>query len=270
MSHQYSALVSPWWESIKVRRTRVIPALLLRKKGLVKSVKFKNHRYLGDPINIVKIFNEKKADELLLLDIDATVEQRRPDFVYLADITSEAFMPLCYGGGVREIQDIQSLLKVGIEKVCLNSVVATNPQLVKEAADEFGSSTIVVSVDVKKNLLGKYDVYTHAGTKKAKVGLADYVKQIEDMGAGEICINSIDKEGSMEGYDTKLIERVAALVNIPVIALGGAGKVNDFKAATDVGASAVSAGSMFVYHGKLRGILINMPSDADIQSIALP
>jgi cyclase len=221
----------------------------------VKTVKFNEPRYVGDPINAVKIFNEKEADELIFLDITATNERRKPSFELLSHIASEAFMPFSYGGGLRDIEDIKEILKIGIEKVIINTYACENPRFIKETSDKFGSQSIVVAIDVKKENSG-YKVFINSGKTCTKREPVEYAVEMEKMGAGEIFLNSIDRDGTMEGYDLDLIKNVSSAVNIPVIASGGAGKTEDFKNAVEAGASAVSAGSMFVFYGKNKAVLI--------------
>ena len=248
--------------------TRVIPVLLLKSAGLVKTVKFKDPKYVGDPINAVKIFNDKEVDELVFLDITATQENRQPPLEFLEKIASECFMPLCYGGGIRSLDTIKAILKVGVEKVAVNSFAIEEPSFVQKAAERFGSSTIVVSIDVKKNFWGKYEVYTKGG--KVSTGL-DPVKlavQMDKMGAGELLVNSIDRDGTMQGYDIDLVKKITGEVSMPVIACGGAGSLDDLKDAVKTGgASAVAAGSMFVFHGKHRAVLINYPPSNELEKI---
>ena len=246
---------------------RVIPVLLLRNAGLYKSLKFKDHKYVGDPINAIKIFNEKEADELVFLDITASVQQQEPNYSMLADIASECFMPLCYGGGIRSIEQIEKILYSGVEKVSLNTAAIEIPGLVNTAAKKFGSSTIVISFDVKKSLFGGYAVYIKSGTKSTKLSPVEFARMMENEGAGEILLNSIDADGTMKGYDIELIKTVSDKVGIPVIACGGAGSLDHMKAAVQVGASAVAAGSFFVFQGKHRAVLITYPERSAITSI---
>lgn len=249
-------------------RPRIIPALLLQGQGLVKTVKFKDPTYLGDPINIVRIFNDKEVDELVFLDITATNENRPPAFDRLANITSECFMPLGYGGGIRNMNDIKKLLSIGVEKVILNTVAVEDPSLIRSAADHAGSSSVVISMDVKKNLLGKYEVQIRSGKKNTGLDPVRYAVEMERLGAGEIFVNSIDRDGTMKGYDIELIRRVSDAVSVPVIACGGAGKLQDLADAIKIGgASAAAAGSFFVFQGPLRGVLISYPSQNDLQRI---
>jgi imidazole glycerol-phosphate synthase subunit HisF len=247
--------------------SRVIPCLLLRNNGLVKTVKFKNSTYIGDPINAVKIFNEKEVDELIFLDIDASVEKKQPPFNLLRNIAGECFMPLCYGGGISNINQISEILKCGVEKVSINTCAVKNPEFIKEAADIFGSSTIVVAIDVRKSFLGKYQIYLNGGKINTGKDPLEFVKLVEQMGAGEVFLNSIDKDGTMMGYDLDLIKKISASVKIPVIACGGAGTVDHMHAAIQNGAAAVSAGSFFVFHGKRRAVLISYPNVNEIKFI---
>lgn len=244
---------------------RVIPCLLLRSQGLVKTEKFKKPVYLGDPINIVKIFNEKEVDELVCLDISATHERRGPNFKLLSDMSSECFMPLAYGGGISNVEQMQTLFKLGIEKVVLNSCAAENIQLVRQAAEKFGSQSVVVSIDVKRQMFGRYRVFSHGGTKKTVWEPVAYASKLREMGAGEILLNSIDRDGTMGGYDLELIHQVASGIDIPVVACGGASALNDFRLAIEAGASATAAGSLFVFQGPHRAVLISFPSMQELQ-----
>lgn len=246
---------------------RVIPCLLLQKNGLVKTIKFKDPTYLGDPINVVKIFNEKEVDELIFLDITATIENRPPPFKYIAEIATECFMPLGYGGGVRSLEDMKKLFSLGVEKISINSYATENPTFIKAAADLFGSQSVVVAIDVKKNLMGKYEIYTRSGKKATPRDPVNFAVQMAEMGAGEILLNSIDRDGTMQGYDLSLIRQVSQAVDIPVIACGGAGNTRHLGEAVQAGASAVAAGSIFVFHGRHRAVLINFPTPQELQTV---
>ncbi len=249
-------------------RTRVIPCLLLKNLGLVKTIKFKDPKYIGDPINAVKIFNEKEVDELIFLDIIATVENKTPQMELISRIAGECFMPLTYGGGIRRLEDIKELFGLGIEKVAINSNAVENPNLIRNAVDYFGGQSIVVSIDVKKNSFGTYEVFTHGGTKGTNLDPVNFAIQMEEMGAGEILLNSVDNDGTMEGYDIALIKNVSESVGVPVIACGGAGKIDDFANAVNQGkASAVAAGSLFVFHGIHRAVLINFPTQEELKQL---
>ena len=247
-------------------KPRVIPALLLKGQGLVKTVKFKEPKYLGDPINIVRIFNDKEVDELVLLDITATPEKRGPQFDLLKNIAGEAFIPLAYGGGIRSMNDVRKLLSIGIEKLIMNTSAVETPLLVREVADHAGSQAAVVSMDVKKGLLGKYEVLTHCGQKKTGLDPVNHAVEMERMGVGEILINSIDRDGTMQGYDVELVRKVADAVSVPVVACGGAGNLSHVSEVIKQGhASAAAAGSIFVFQGPLRGVLISYPTPKELK-----
>jgi cyclase len=248
-------------------RPRVIPCLLLKDQGLVKTVKFKDPKYLGDPINIVRIFNEKEVDELIFLDISATVEKRPPPFDMLRKITSECFMPLGYGGGIRTLEDVKMLLSLGIEKIVLNTSAVQDPALVRAAAGYAGSQAVVISLDVKKSIFGKYEIYTHSGKKATGLDPVKFAVDLEKQGAGELFLNSIDRDGTMQGYDLELIHRVADSVRVPLVACGGAGSVQHLAEAIRGGASAAAAGSLFVFQGPLRGVLISYPSPEELRGV---
>jgi cyclase len=247
---------------------RVIPCLLLKGRGLVKTIKFKNPIYVGDPRNTVKIFNEKEVDELFILDISATVEKQNPQFDLIREIVSEAFMPVAYGGGIRNTDDAKSLFALGLEKIVVNTYAVENPAFIQESANLFGSQSVVVCIDAKRGFLGNYEIYTYSGQKGVKLNPVKFARQIEEMGAGELVVNSIDRDGTKIGYDLDLIKSVTRAVNIPVIALGGAGKVEDFREAVlEGGASAVAAGSLFVFQGKHSAVLISYPEQAVLKKI---
>lgn len=246
--------------------TRVIPCLLLKDLGLVKTIKFSNPKYVGDPINAVKIFNEKEADELIFLDITATNGRKKPSFELLSRIASEAFMPFSYGGGLRDIDDVKTIFKIGTEKVIINTYANENPEFIKEVAERFGSQSVVVAIDVKKEK-GNYEVFVNSGKINTKKNPINYAIRMEKMGAGEIFLNSIDKDGLMQGYDIELIKEVSDAVTIPVIACGGAGKIEDFNNAIKSGASAVSAGSLFVFVGPHKAVLITYPDREELKNL---
>jgi imidazole glycerol-phosphate synthase subunit HisF len=249
-------------------RPRVIPVLLLKNLGLVKSVKFKDFRYIGDPINAVKLFNDLGADELAFLDILASNEKRSISLDFVRRVGDEANMPFSVGGGISSIKEIRQILGTGAEKVILNTVAAQNPDFIKDASEEFGSSTIVISIDVKRNLFGKELTYIYAGKKSTKYDPVSFAQLVEDKGAGEIIINSIEQDGMMQGYDLSLVKRVSEAVRIPVVALGGAGNNADMRKGVAEGyASAVAAGSMFVYHGPRRAVLINYPTPEELLNL---
>ena len=249
-------------------KTRIMPCLLLKDGALVKTVKFKNPGYIGDPINAIRIYNEKEVDELIFLDITATIESRPPPYKILSEIASECFMPVTYGGGVRDVEAIHQVLSLGIEKVAINSYAVENQDFVRVAADKYGSSTIVVSMDVRRKPFGKYEIFIRGGRKGAGLDPVEFAVKMEKMGAGEILLNSIDRDGTQEGYDIELIRSVTRAVGVPVIACGGVGKIEDFRdAVKDGGASACAAGSMVVYFGRNRAVLINFPERKKLESL---
>lgn len=250
------------------RRPRVIPCLLLRNNGLVKTVKFSNPTYLGDPRNILKIFNDKEADELALLDISATIEKRAPRMDLLREVASECFMPLGYGGGVRRAREVEEIIGIGIEKVIINSAAVETPGLVEESAKAVGSQSIVASLDVRKGrFTRRYEVFTQGGRKATGMDPVTCAKRMEDAGAGEILLTSVDRDGTMSGYDLDLIGMVARAVRVPLIACGGARNVADLSAAVKAGSSAAGAGSMFVFQGRHRAVLISFPIPKDLSAV---
>jgi cyclase len=249
-------------------RPRIIPCLLVHNKGLVKTVGFKEPKYVGDPINAVKIFNEKEVDELIVLDIDASAEKRGPDFKLIRDLAVECRMPFCYGGGVTSVKEAREIIKLGAEKVALSTAAVENLNLLREIGEAVGVQSVVVVVDVKKktglfNSSG-YDVYINNGKIKTNLKLESYLKQLDQIGVGEIVINSIDQDGSMAGYDLALIELVRDLVEVPITVLGGAGKKEDFQGLfKKFGIIGAAAGSFFVFKGKYRAVLISYPSKTE-------
>lgn len=241
-------------------RIRVIPVLLLIEDGLYKTIRFKDPRYIGDPINAVKIFNEKEVDELVLLDISSSEKGTSPNFDLIHTIATECFMPICYGGGINSLEDASKLFRLGVEKISINTAGINNPEFIRELSEKFGRSSIVVTMDIKKDIFGNYYVFTNRGKKNTGIRVEEWVKKVEELGAGEIIINDIDRDGTMSGYDIKLLKTVSQNSHIPVVACGGAGKLDDFRMAVkDGGVSAGAAGSLFVYLGPKRGVLINYP-----------
>lgn len=250
-------------------RPRIIPTLLIDDRDLIKTVQFGIRTYLGDPVNAVKIFNRKGIDELSILDIGATKNHREPDYEILKDIASEAFMPLSYGGGITTLDQVHELMKIGYEKVVLNSSLVRNPELITNSADQFGSQSIVASIDTKKTGSG-YKCFISDGTEESEWNPVELAKEAERLGAGEIIINSIDNDGMMMGYDIDLVKSVVDSVNIPVIAIGGAGGINDLKTVLQDGhAHAAAGGSMFVYYGRLKAVLITAPSEKELISAGI-
>ena len=242
-------------------RPRIIPCLLVHKKGLVKSIQFRDYKYVGDPINAVRIFNEKEADELMVVDIDATVENREPDYKMIQNLATECRMPLCYGGGIKTVEQAQKIFSLGVEKIALSSTVITNPEIVKVIASKVGSQSVVVVLDVKKKVLGGYEVYTHNGKKATGISPLEFATKMEKLGAGEIVINSIDQDGMMKGYDSKLIDLIRKSISLPLTILGGAGNLQDIGALIkEYGIIGAAAGSLFVFKGVYRAVLISYPN----------
>ncbi|MCE4066103.1 imidazole glycerol phosphate synthase subunit HisF [Chryseobacterium gleum] len=242
-------------------RPRIIPSLLIQDNGLVKTVNFKNPKYVGDPINAVRIFNEKEVDELAIFDIDATVKGLEPNYSLIERIANQSRMPLCYGGGVRTVEQAQKIFGLGIEKIALSSAVLQNPQLITQIAERVGSQSVIVVLDVKKKLFGGYEVYTHNGKKSTGINPFKFAEEAQKLGAGEIIINSIDQDGVMKGYDMGLIDKVREKISLPLTVLGGAGSLSDIKQVIDKhGIIGVAAGSLFVFKGVYKAVLINYPS----------
>lgn len=246
----------------------MIPCLLLRGDGLVKTVKFRDERYIGDPINAVRIFNSKRADELIFLDIDASKQKRSISLQLVEKIADETSMPFSVGGGICNSEQVRCILGAGAEKVVLNTHAVLHPEFIAEIATKFGSQSIVVSIDAKKKLLGKYETYVFGGTKGTGYHPAEWAVKMQEMGAGEIFLNSMDRDGTMSGYDLDLIKEVSDAVSIPVVACGGAASNEDLASAVNDGhATAVSAGSLFVYHGRKRAVLINFPTKEQLKNL---
>ena len=250
-------------------RPRIIPVLLIDDRDLIKTVNFKNRTYLGDPVNAVKIFNRKGIDELSVLDIGATKNGREPDFDLLKDIASEAFMPLSCGGGITSIDQVHELLAIGYEKIVINSELVKKPEFITKAAEAFGSQSVVASIDAKI-VNGEYKCFISDGNEKTDWNPVELAKKAEKLGAGEIIINSIDRDGMMQGYDTKLVRNVVDSVKIPVTAIGGARGIKDLKTILEEGhAHAAAGGSMFVYYGRLRAVLITAPSEEELKAAGI-
>ena len=243
-------------------RPRITPCLLVHKDGLVKTIGFKTPKYVGDPINAVKIFNEKKADELIVLDIDVTVNNAELDYRMIANLAAECRMPLCYGGGIKTLAQAKRIISLGVEKVAISSAAIEHPELITQIADEIGRQSVVVVLDVKKRLFSKdYDVFTKNARTNTKRSVFDLATEAEKLGAGELVINSIDLDGAMTGYDLALAEKIRQAVNIPISILGGAGSLDDIEALIRTcGVIGASAGSLFVFKGVYKAVLINYPT----------
>ncbi len=241
-------------------RPRIIPCLLIRNNGLVKTINFSEEKYIGDPINAVKIFNEKLVDELMIIDIDATVKMKEPNFNLIKKIAAESQMPISYTGGIKNLEQIKRIISYGVEKVGISSGAIINPELISNASKEVGSQSVVVVLDVKKKILGGYNVYTHNGKNDTGYKVESLAKDLTNRGAGELIINSIDNDGKMKGYDINIIKDIKKTVSVPVTLIGGAGSIDDIKKLVEefhiIGAA---AGSLFVFQGKYKAVLINYP-----------
>ena len=242
--------------------------MLFCNGGLVKTVKFKSPNYIGDPINSLKLFNDKGVDELLFIDIEASKNNTQPDLKLINEIASECFMPLAYGGGVKDLDTIETLLKTGVEKISINSAFLEDENFIKDAVKEFGGSTIIGSIDVKKDIFNRHKVYNYRSGKILKIDPLQYAKKLQNFGVGEIFLNDVDKDGTMEGYDIGIIKKISEAINIPIIPCGGAGNLTDIKSVfLQTNTTAVAAGSLFVYTGKFNAVLINYPSELQIEKI---
>jgi cyclase len=243
-------------------RPRIIPCLLVHNRGLVKTINFKSPKYVGDPINAVRIFNEKEVDELMVIDIDATSKNHEPDYQMIEYVAAECRMPLCYGGGIKTAEQAQRIFSLGVEKVALSSIAVEQPELIKKIASIVGNQSVVIVIDVKKQTLSrKYEIRTHNGQKSTGINPWDFAERMEKLGAGEIVINSIDNDGIMKGYDLALVDKIRKCVNVPVTVLGGAGSLQDIgQLIRTFGIIGAAAGSLFVFKGKYRAVLINYPN----------
>ena len=246
---------------------RVIPALLLRNGGLVKTTQFKNPRYVGDPINAIRIFNDKEVDELMVLDITASKERREPNYALIEQFAGECFMPLAYGGGIRSVAQARQLFSLGVEKICLQTAALENPSLISELANQFGSQSVIVSIDVKKSWLGKTKLCQSVTGKLIDTGWLSKLHELVSAGAGEVLLNAVDKDGTLTGPDLSLIQQASAAIDVPLIALGGVSSLAHIRACVDAGASAVAAGAFFVYHGPHRAVLITYPKYQDLEQL---
>ncbi len=251
-------------------RPRITPCLLIRKRGLVKTVNFRNEKYVGDPINAVRIFNEKEADELIVLDIDATVEQRAPDFKTIENLAAECRMPLCYGGGVNTVDQALRILALGVEKIAISSFAIENPEFVTRLATDIGSQSVVVVLDVRETRKGgQYEVFTHNARNNTGQSPIDLARKMEQCGVGEIVVNSIDNDGVMKGYDLELVDQMRSVVSVPLTALGGAGSLKDIdQLITRFGIIGAAAGSLFVFKGVYRAVLISYPGVTEKEAMA--
>jgi imidazole glycerol-phosphate synthase subunit HisF len=248
---------------------RIIPCLLVHNRGLVKTVKFKDPKYVGDPINAVKIFNEKEVDELIVVDIDASAQNYEPDYKMIENLAVECRMPFCYGGGIKTVEQAQRIFNLGVEKIAISSVVVANPAIVSDIAERVGNQSVVVVMDVhKRTLTGNYEIMTYNGTKSTGLNPVEFAKEMEKRGAGEIVLNSIDLDGSMKGYDLDLIQKIRDVIHIPMTVLGGAGSLEDIGTIIKQhGIIGAAAGSLFVFKGKYRAVLISYPGQTEKENI---
>jgi cyclase len=252
-----------------VLRPRIIPCLLVKNKGLVKTMNFGNPKYVGDPVNAVRIFNEKEVDELIILDIDATRNAVDPDYVMIRNVAAECRMPLCYGGGVKTVEQAVKIIRMGVEKVAISSLTVDNPSVVSAMAKHVGTQSVVAVLDVKRNArTGAYETWTHNGTRNVQKDLVDFARQLEDLGVGEITINSIDQDGVMKGYEMEIVRKLRKVVTVPMTVLGGAGSLRHIELLIkEFGVIGAAAGSLFVFKGVYRAVLINYPSRAQKDAI---
>ena len=240
---------------------RIIPTLLVHNKGLYKSIKFKDHKYVGDPLNAVRIFNEKKADEIMVLDIDASVNNQPPNMKLIENLASECRMPLCYGGGIKSVEQAQQIFSLGVEKIAISSAAIENPSLITQISDIVGSQSVVVIIDVRKKFFGGLEICINNAKKSVGIDIVEFIKKIQKLGAGEIVINSIDDDGMMHGYNITLIKKLVEYIKIPLTVLGGAGNLNHIREVINkFGIIGISAGSLFVFKGKYKAVLINYPT----------
>jgi imidazole glycerol-phosphate synthase subunit HisF len=246
---------------------RIIPCLLLKDGGLVKTTRFSKPVYVGDPINAIRIFNEKEADELMVLDITASRDGREPDFAAIEEFAGECFMPLCYGGGIRTVEHARRILASGVEKICLQTAVLRDPTLVSRIADSGGSQAVLVSIDVKRDWLGRPKLYSAATAKSLRQAWGDQLEMLVRAGAGEVVLNAVDRDGTMSGMDLELIRDASARIQVPLIAVGGAGSLRHLREAIEAGASAVAAGAYFVFHGPHRAVLITYPRYEELEQL---
>jgi cyclase len=248
-------------------RNRVIPALLLDQTGLVKTTQYKNPKYVGDPINVIRIFNDKEVDELLLLDIYASKEKREPNYNLIKELAGECYMPITYGGGISNFEQADKIFSCGVEKICLQNAVIYNPSFISDLVKYFGTQSIMISVDVKKNSFGQPSFFHASEEKILELDLLSLIKKFVNAGAGEILLNVVDKEGTLSGPDLKLIQKISQLIEVPLIASGGISSLADIKAAVDAGASAVAAGAFFVYYGPHKAVLITYPKYSELEKL---
>ena len=257
--------------NVNMLRPRITPSLLVKNGALVKTINFGNPKYVGDPINAVKVFNEKEVDEIMVVDIDASVHGKQPDYKLIKNLAAECRMPLCYGGGVKSVEQVEEIIRVGVEKVAISSAAMTNPDLIAKAAEVVGSQSIVLVMDVKKvKSREAYEIFIHNGTQGTGLNPVQFAKTAEDLGAGELVINSIDRDGLMNGYDLQLAAEVRKATSLPITVLGGAGSLAHIAALIELfGIIGAAAGSLFVFKGRFRAVLINYPSRSEKDALVL-
>ena len=248
-------------------RNRIIPCLLIQEKKLVKTFKFRSPKYVGDYLNAIKIFNEKEVDELIVLDISASKNNEKPNLKLIERFSSECFMPVCYGGGINSFDQAKEIFKLGIEKICIQTSALDDISIIKKISNFFGSQSVVISIDIKKNWLGKYKLYRSQNKKIEKLDWEVFLKNAVESGAGEILINCVDNDGTMEGMNLEIIKAASKLSTVPIISMGGVGNLRDIKNAINSGANAVAAGSFFVFQGPHRAVLISYPKDKILQEL---
>mgnify|MGYP001407331232 CR=1 FL=1 len=248
-----------------MRESRLIPIILLSNNGVYKSINFKNYTYIGDPINTIHLFNDMEVDELIILDIDASKNCFVPNYELIKEFSSEAFMPLSYGGGIKTTDQADKIFKCGVEKIILNHSILYNKTIITNFVEKFGSQSIVAAIDYKKNIFGKKYCFDYVSNSLTKINLNEAILETIEKGVGEIMLTSVDHEGIMKGYDIETISEIINKINIPLIVSGGAGTIHDFKILNSIGVKGIAAGSFFVYFGKEKGILINYPSELEIE-----
>jgi imidazole glycerol-phosphate synthase subunit HisF len=248
-------------------KPRIIPCLLLDNQDLVKTIKFSKKKYIGDPLNTIRIFNELETDELMILDIYASKNNKEPDFDFIEEIVSEAFMPLAVGGGIKSLDHASKLINLGIEKVIINTAALDSFDLIESISNKFGNQSVIISIDIKKSFFGNYHIYNHVSKRKLNIDISNYIKQAIEKGAGEVFLNLVDKDGMCNGYDLNFIKQVSKEITTPLIVCGGANKQEDFKNAINSGADACAAGSMFIYKGNYKAVMINYPKYNDILNL---
>ena len=245
-------------------RKRLIPSLLIKNSKLVKTIKFKNPSYVGDPLNAIRIFNEKEVDEIIVIDIEASINKVKPNYNFIYKISSECFMPLCYGGGIDELDTAKKIFDLGVEKICLQSTVLKSYKIIEEISKIYGSQSVVISADIKKNIFGQYKLFSRNKKLSIKINWKKHISNCTNHGAGEFLVNSVDKDGTLSGLDLNLIKEMKRISSVPFIIIGGVNSLEDAKNGIVNGADAIAAGSFFVYHGPHRAVLITYPTNHEL------